>query len=315
MLKYLVIHLADDSTSYCHFANNTSSEQFMSIETLKAAIRFGMVENLNIQLVYPKSTIPSGFSEIIETIDHTKIMPYGANNIDKADIVVFNNIAELNNDILLPKHIVILRMSRNEITEIPRIYNTINGRCTRLNVVFTDIDKFVETDFDIYHRALTILGNTIIDNIFNSNNTQLNLLNDRTLLQAMNNCNAGNEAITLMPNGKFYPCAGFYYDNPTEDFGDLSRGVEIKNQKLYKLSYAPICKHCDAYHCRRCTWLNRKTTFEVNTPSHQQCVVAHLERNESGRILTEIRKGYDYAPEISINEIDYLDPFDKRKTW
>ena len=315
MLKYLVVQLADDAVSYCHYENTAKGEQFISADDLKAAIRFGMVENLNIQFVYPKRALPEGYDAIIESIDHTKIMPCTAPNTESADIVVCNNIAEVKACKLRKEQIVILRICRMDINELETAYDEIKDRCARLNVVITDIYKFTDSELDSYKAVLAKLGNKVQQNIVNGGNMQLNLLTDRLTLKAMNNCNAGDEVVTLMPNGKFYPCAGFYYDNSDEDFGDLIRGVQIKNRQLFKLGYAPICRHCDAYHCRRCVWLNRKTTFEVNTPSHEQCVVAHLERNESGRILADIRKEYEYTPEISIPEIDYLDPFDKHKEW
>lgn len=315
MLKYLVIQLADDSVSYCHYENSSKSEQFISVENLKAAIHFGMVENLNIQFVYPKRALPDGYAEIIETIDHTKIMPLSTPNVESANIVVCNSIAEIENSKLHKEQIVILRISSKEINEVARIYDIAKDKCVRLNIVITDIDKFSNAEFEEYRSILAQLGDKVQADIIEGNNMQLNLLTDRLVLKAMNNCNAVDEVITLMPNGRFYPCAGFYYDNPDEDFGDLTRSVQIKNRQLFKLGYAPICRHCDAYHCRRCAWFNRKTTLEVNTPSHEQCVVAHLERNESGRILADIRKEYDFAPEIHIPEIDYLDPFVKRKEW
>lgn len=315
MLKYLVVQLADDAASYCHYENTAKGEQFISADDLKAAIRFGMVENLNIQFVYPKRALPDGYAEIIETIDHTKIMPYGAAQVPDAQIIVCNSVAEAESCKFSEEQIVILRICRKDIGELPRMFDILNGKCARVNIVITDIDKFADCEFETYKATLTQLGNRVKANILGGSNTQLNLLTDRLVLKAMNNCNAGDEVVTLMPNGKFYPCAGFYYDNSDEDFGDLTRGVQIKNRQLFKLGYAPICRHCDAYHCRRCVWLNRKTTLEVNTPSHEQCVAAHLERNESGRILTDIRKEYEYTPEISIPEIDYLDPFDKRKEW
>ena len=81
------------------------------------------------------------------------------------------------------------------------------------------------------------------------------------------------------------------------------------------MSYAPICRNCDAYQCKRCVWLNRKTTYELNTPSHEQCVVSHLERNESRELLANIRKNGIFLPDKEIKEISYLDPFDVRKEW
>ena len=131
------------------------------------------------------------------------------------------------------------------------------------------------------------------------------------MLASMNNCGAGYNCITLAPNGKFYVCPAFYYEEPEDSVGDLSSGIDIKNKQLYKLDFAPICRKCDAWHCRRCIWLNQKTTFEVNTPSHEQCVMAHLERNASRDLLLNIRKHGAFLPETSdIPKIDYLDPFD-----
>jgi CXXX repeat peptide maturase len=74
------------------------------------------------------------------------------------------------------------------------------------------------------------------------------------------------------------------------------------------------CRRCDAYQCRRCIWLNRKLTREVNTPSHEQCVVAHLERNASRILLANIRKANpNFLAETKIEEIDYLDPFEMKR--
>ena len=106
----------------------------------------------------------------------------------------------------------------------------------------------------------------------------------------------------------------FYYEQDYS-IGSLTGGLDIKNPQLYKLNYAPICRHCDAYQCRRCIWLNKKTTLEVNTPSHEQCVVAHIERNASRELLRRGRELGEFLPEKDIKEIDYLDPFEKRKEW
>jgi CXXX repeat peptide maturase len=131
----------------------------------------------------------------------------------------------------------------------------------------------------------------------------------------MNNCDAGVKHITLAPNGKFYICPAFYYEDEINDCGDLQTGINIKNRQLYRLDHAPICRKCDAFHCKRCVWLNRKTTLDVNTPSHEQCVTAHLEREASRKLLEEIRELGMFMPEIKIEEIDYTDPFDNVNRW
>lgn len=84
----------------------------------------------------------------------------------------------------------------------------------------------------------------------------------------------------------------------------------IKNCQLYKLKYAPLCRECDAYQCKRCIFLNKKLTREVNIPSREQCVMAHIERNASRLLLLSLREHIVYMPQTEIKEIAYLDPFD-----
>jgi CXXX repeat peptide maturase len=187
---------------------------------------------------------------------------------------------------------------------------------SRLNVVITDIDSFKEEDFERYKQILETLSECLEKLYADGQTPQLNILTDRMMLSAMNNCGAGDSCITLAPNGNFYVCPAFYYENEADCIGDLEHGLDIKNKQLYRLDHAPICSHCDAWQCKRCVWLNRKTTVEVNTPSHEQCVVAHLERNASRELLSNIRKHGTFLPEQDeIKEIDYLDPFDKRNEW
>lgn len=57
-------------------------------------------------------------------------------------------------------------------------------------------------------------------------------------------------------------------------------------------------------------------TLEVNTPSHEQCVVAHIERNASRQIANNLKKRNKFYYDVeAIKEIDYLDPFNNREQW
>lgn len=175
---------------------------------------------------------------------------------------------------------------------------------------FTDVEDFTNEDFEKYSKALNSLISVIIEEYKKGHIVHFSPITDRVFLNNMNNCNAGYESITLAPDGKFYICPAFYIEgNPP--IGDIYKGLNIKNSQLFRLTNAPICRICDAYQCRRCVWLNKKTTGEVNTPSHEQCVVAHIERNASKRLLESIREIGDFLPGINICEINYLDPFDK----
>ena len=307
MLQYLIILLDDTSTSFCHYENSKTERRLIPIETLRQGIRFGMMENLMIQFVYPDYELPQEYQEVIESIDHSKIK----SNKENADVWVTDKVKCISSDIP-----VVLRVNKENLFAHEQEISETIGKVSRLNIVLTDVESFTEKDFAQYKSLLGKLSALLEQLYVDGKTPQLNLLTDRMMLKQMNNCGAGDTAITLAPNGKFYICPAFYYEDEADSIGDLENGLDIKNKQLYRLDHAPICRHCDAWQCKRCVWLNRKTTLEVNTPSHEQCVMAHLERNASRDLLNNILKHGTFLPEQEeIKEIDYLDPFDNRDEW
>lgn len=319
MLQYLIILLGDTSTSYCHYENSRTEKNLIPLDALKAGIRFGMMENLMIQFVYPDYELPSEYKEAIETIDHSKIVSSLCEDEslrDEADIIVYHDWTGLSNGKYEEAKSYVLRTTKADLFERYMVLKDVLPKVSRLNIVFTVVETLTEEDVDKYKRVLHTLAEHIEKLYVDGKMPQLNLLTDRMMLSDMNNCGAGETNITLVPNGKFYICPGFYYDDETDNVGDLEHGLDIKNKQLYQLDHAPICRHCDAFQCKRCIWLNRKNTLEVNTPGHEQCVMAHLERNVSRDLLHRIRKHGTFLPELEdIKEIDYLDPFDNRDNW
>lgn len=317
MLQYLIIILDDTSDSFCHYENPKKEKRLIPIDTLRNGVRFGMMENLMIQFVYPDYELPQEYQETVETIDHSKIrsLPQSIEEEGKvdADVIVINGFGEICDAVDVP---VVLRVAKQDLFANEAKVVELLERVPRLNVVLTDIESFSDEDFDTYRLLLEKLIKVVEQMYLDGKVPQLNLLTDRMMLSQMNNCGAGDTSITLAPNGKFYVCPAFYFDNEADSVGDLDTGLDIKNKQLYRLDHAPICRHCDAWQCKRCIWLNRKMTLEVNTPSHEQCVMAHIERNASRELLSNIRQHGTFLPEQKdISEIDYLDPFDNREEW
>ena len=308
MMQYLIILLDDTSTSFCHYHVPVREPRLMPIDTLRQAIRFAMKQNLAIQFVYPNQELPQEYKDVIDTIDHYNIKAVA----DDADALVVSNwdFSAVTNSTPL-----VLRTTKDELFHRYDELRRVLWDVPHLNVIITDLETFTEADFETYRLLLKSLSKTVAQLYVEGRSPQINILTDRMLLTAMNNCGAGNTTITLAPNGKFYTCPAFYYDNEADHIGDLQHGIDIPNQQLYRLSHAPICSHCDAWQCRRCIWLNRKTTREVNIPSHEQCVVAHLERNASRQLLLNVRCYGDFMPEVEIKEIDYTDPFENINEW
>ena len=308
MLQYLVILLDDTSVSYCHYDHPKTERKLISPDDLKAGIFFAMKQNLTIQFVYPNYELPETYYALIESIDHHKVVPASHATVD-AKVMVFNlqdNIHETITDGVTDT-VFVVRTSKNELFQNVEKLVVLLGILNRINLVLTDLDTFTEADFGTYRQVLSRLADATTTQYARGHFPQLNILTDRVMLDRMNNCNAGVENITLAPNGKFYICPAFYYENTLDSIGNPAEGVEIGNRQLYHIDFAPLCRRCDAYQCRRCVWLHRKTTLEVNTPSHEQCVTAHIERNAGREWLKEVA---DRFPGKEIAEIHYLDPFE-----
>ncbi|MCM1140593.1 MAG: CXXX repeat peptide maturase [Muribaculum sp.] len=306
MLKYLIVILDDTSVSFCHYDNNRSDMRLISLDDLKNGLTWAMKENLMVQFVYPAYNLPAEYAAVIDTVDHIDITP----NTFNGDVVIFDGIDSITQIAETSCNNVVLLLKRedlfNSVDELIELIK--NGKSIR--IIITDVIDFNEYDFEIYKSVLNKFSQEIEKVIVSGNEIQLSLVTDRMQLTEMNNCNAGVESITLAPDGKFYICPAFYYDG-LGNVGNPIDGLTIPNQQLLKLEYAPLCRNCDAYQCKRCVWLNQKTTLEVNTPSHEQCVVSHLERNESMRLVNSLKTKGKIRTLISIPELDYLDPFEK----
>lgn len=312
-LQYLVILLDDTSVAYCHADNPLKKRNLMPIDTLRKAILFGMKQNLMIQYVYPEYELPEEYEDVIESIDHLKI---------GRDVKVLNEVpTKLEGDN------IVIRLKIADFISKQYDIAALLPQAKRLNICLTDIESFKDEQQEEYKKALTTL-NSVLLNLYNEQKQpQLNILTDRLQLTEMHNCEAGIGNITVAPNGKFYLCPAFYYDermgisnrmnhvtkDATRSVGDLDSGLNIPNKQLLQLDHAPLCRICDAYHCNRCIWLNQKLTWDNNTPSHQQCVISHLERNASHQLLADIRRIGEFLPEQEIKEIEYLDPFDVKE--
>lgn len=313
-MQYLVILLDDTSVAYCHADNPLKERRLMPLDTLRKAILFGMKQNLMIQYIYPDYDLPEEYNALIESIDHVKI---------GRDVQVYNGVPAS----VAGKNVV-LRLTIGEFIAGQYDIAALLPQVERLNICLTNIAAFRDEQAEDYKKALETLNAVLVNLYKKENPTQVNMLTDRLVLTEMHNCEAGIGNITVAPNGKFYLCPAFYYDeqmgisnrmnHSTKDasrsVGDLDSGLQIANKQLLELDHAPLCRKCDAYHCHRCIWLNDRLTMDVNTPSHQQCVLAHLERN-AGRELQQMLAAQGLHTGNEIPEIDYLDPFDVREEW
>lgn len=302
MLKYLIVQLCDSAPSFCYYNSLENAKNLISIEDLKQSLLWAMKENVIVQFVYPDYELPEEYYSLINSVDHINIKA----NSTECDITIYNRISLIPDSVQNSYSPKVLRLSKQEF------FNNVTKlqKFPILNIVITDIYTLTESEHKDYINALDSLSSVIKKRIEQNEPVHCNLITDRIHLSAMNNCNAGVESITLAPDGNFYICPAFYYDKE-DNVGNPKEGLSIPNQQLFKLENAPICKRCDAFKCKRCVWLNKKTTCEVNIPSHEQCCASHIERNASRILLESIKDSGCVDTDKTICKISYLDPFEQ----
>jgi len=312
MLQYLFVILDPAANSFCYYRNPTVKSKLIDLQQLKDVVFFAQKENMLINFLNGKEKLPKEYLEVMNTINHIVISPFESLTSNDEDILVLDYNCDVNTQIVEINKAanVIVRIEKKYLSNLASIIKDIKGY-KRLNILLLDIDIFTDIDFEEYKKQLVEIKNSFITNLKENSQIELNILSDRLALTKMNNCEAGVMHITFSPNGKFYICPAFYFNDENDSIGDLINGINIKNKQLYTIEYAPICKKCDAFQCKRCIYLNRKTTLEVNTPSHEQCVVSHIERNCTKDLIDKVQFLLPELADKKINEIDYLDPFEK----
>ena len=314
MLKYLIIILDDTAPSFCHYVHTAQERRLMPLEILKKGIAMARDEGFGIQVLLPDDGLSTEYQEIIDSVDNVLMARIGTSA--DADVEILDGLPTAGCQ-WKPDGVYIVQLDASMLTNAAaKQLAAVAMSVGRLNLLLTDIDTLTDADFQRYQQFLETMAETIAEIAVSrpERSFQLNVLTDRIRLETMNNCGAGDESIALAPNGKFYVCPAFYYGHDS-DVGDVDAGIQIKNAQLYRLAYAPICQRCEAYHCHRCIWLNKRTTLEVNTPSHEQCVASHLERNASMLLQQKLRSHHFVIDGPEIPPIDYVDPFEKANKW
>lgn len=313
MLKYLIVMLGGAAVPFCHEPEPRPGDaSWLPIASLRQAVLLALKNNCKINYLYPGRKPPRAMERLIDEVDHVKIVPFGMVRAYPEAIVVLESGAfpDARGLKALRGRNVILRLDRKDLPTLDSRLRLLSSGCRRMNVVWKDLADFREEDWGEYHRQLGGLRGWMLARSARAVLPELNVLTDRIALERMNNCEAGLTHLTVAPNGLMYLCPAFYRRDEAQALGEIRSDIAVANRHLLELRYAPICRICDAFQCRRCVFLNRTLTLEVNTPSAQQCRASHVEREASRLLLNADRAGAKRFPgSAKIAKIAYNDPF------
>ena len=314
MLNYLLVILSNSSVPFCYYHGKSLKDKknsLISLKNLKDAVIFAFKNNLKINFLFPDYKLNKKYEEVINEVEHIKIVPLKLHKTYRYSILVTESSDFKNKEWLksLKEENIILRLQKKHLKKLSAFINALIPKSKRINLVLLDIEKYTDKDISEYQQQLDKISENILKLKPGKHLPELNFLTDRITLEKMNNCDAGLSHLTLAPNGMLYLCPAFYYDNEKNNLGKIRNEIDIKNKQILELKYSPICIICDAYQCKRCIYLNKKLTLELNTPSSQQCKLSHAEREVSRLLLNKLKDKKQYFNYNEIPVIDYSDPF------
>jgi len=316
MLTHLIVPLDTTATSFCYYANEgyaAGEPEFIPLDVLSQVVEYARAQDLSLNLLYGRTLPPAQHQSLIDAVAHVKIMPLAVQGVSDASVLVMNpdddaaTVAQFG--AAAPN--LILRVQKERLPGLSGLVEKLASQCQRMNVILLGVDQYTDADFNCYEGQLRALCEALAQQMRQGHALELSCLTDRLTLRGMHNCDAGLSHLTVSPEGRFYVCPGFYYSSADDSVGALDTGVAIGNRELLRLDHAPICCRCDAFHCKRCLFLNKLLTLEVNMPSHQQCVISHVEREASRQLLESLRDLPSFRELARIPRLDYLDPLEK----
>jgi CXXX repeat peptide maturase len=303
--NYLQIITSDNITPHCNYKNNAKMNNVMSNEIFNKGIFFA--ENngfIPVILGHEKGLqLNSTYLKILSSKEVDKTS-------DENNITVFNN--NLENISILNSNCILL-INRDNIQNLYDFVFKLSKKSERINIILKEIEYYSSSDLERYENQLDKIKQLVYESYKMENPIEINVLTDILNCSQMSNCGAGLNTFALAPNGKIYICPAFYFDNPVNCIGDLDNGINFDFHNLLRLDNAPICQNCDSYHCKRCVYLNRKLTNEFNTPPKIQCQLSHIERKKSKELQEMLGTDKFSLFTNILNEVDYLDPFEKIK--
>ena len=313
-MQTLMVIMDSKAPSFCYYETSEKPREKMSDELLKKIVYYGLTENLALNLIMGDEPLTESQREILKWSDYVIYRsPKAAFAADEKTLDVFDFESDSWTENYAPTEHLVVRIRKENLDKLPAWLEEHSLSVSRISLFIKDMDEMSDAELETYHDVLKRLQGWLPERE-EAKPLEISILTDRLQLENPNHCDAGVKHVTIAPDGVFYVCPGFYYRENNRDFviSDIdtvlkSHELPIKNKQLYKLDHAPICETCDAWHCKRCVWMNKRSTLEVNTPSRQQCVCAHLERNASRDLIEPLF----IQDMVTIPEIDYLDPFDE----
>jgi len=272
--KYLYI-LNDNSFEFCNINSSANIAQKLSDEIYAKAIKY--CDRYNYIPVHVGFNEQREFGYYIGNVSAT----YERNEMT-VDVLSSKDLE--NTSLQTNRQIsdsVIFRLMIDELENLKAACVSLFEKgVKKINIVLVEYETLSKQQLISYLGILNDLVLLIITKWKENSFVQIDVITDNLFLDKKTFCSAVN-SMTLAPDGYFYPCQAYYFHNNSriasiDDFEDIPR------MRANSLS---MCNKCEVYSCKKCAFLNQKTTCENAVPFESHCIKANLELKASVNLL------------------------------
>ena len=263
--KYLYFLVDENCTPICHY-HGSGQGLTMSKEIMEKGLCYAEKEHL----------IPVFIGNpyaLLDRVHKNKLHIVFSDSFDKAflDNPICEFIPVYNGQSLqapIHSNACILLVNRISLRHLSDDIKRIVDFSMRINLKFSDIGEWEQSDFELYHEQLDYLNE--------SEHQKLNVFAHTELRE--NSCKAGVSEFTLAPNGKIYSCAGYYYSCPDNSICEVDSISQINTitTSLYDHTKSLKCNSCNNSHCEQCTLHNYLMNGFTNLPAEKFCDLSNM---------------------------------------
>ncbi len=313
--RNIYILLSDNYVSYCDYNNqNKDVIKEMNTEELLNSLKYCRNNFFNPIIVHNANKFDFKNDKKYTDYNMSHVLPAKfikeAISIGLQDIVPVYDLEVLNYDNHGIGNIIFNIQSKN-IDKLSQSIIVLFKRVKRIDLNIHNVDKSFNEE--LYKHELRKISK-YTENIYEQEGMikELNLLTDLLFVDKHDNCMAGEKTFVISPEEKIYSCCAVYSNERENSIGNLIDGITAKyDKRLYEIENSNLCRQCDCYQCKNCTYTNKKYTREINVAPSFICRKSHIEKSISKTLYDKIHQDNESSLVNCIQIYDSLDPIHK----
>ncbi len=281
-VKKLWILLSDQAVRVCNepFAEvaEEKATQVMDPGLLSEIVQLAGQSDIACTLLADRNGVPDALRPQLAALKHSVIVPMDRKTDGEAKnggVVLDEEEASLGEE-RGPRAAIWRSSKRNLGALADKVLELL--RChTGVSIRHPEVLTYTKEDFSLYKEQLYTIGEHLLSKGSSWLERRVDVLTGRIGLEDPNECGAGDGSLAVAPDGTLYICPAAFRTG-WGPCGHILKGTKITNRQLFARHYALPCREdCDATHCSRCVYLNKRATLEFSVPAENTCRLAHVE--------------------------------------